>query len=116
MNYNLHTHTYLSHHASGTPEEYVLRAIDGGIKYMGFSDHFPWMCADGIKSTFRVDVEDASAYIGEVLRLKEKYKDKIEIHLGFEMEYYPENFSKMLENARAYGAEYLICGEHFVAE
>jgi metal-dependent HD superfamily phosphatase/phosphodiesterase len=27
MNYNYHTHTFRSHHASGTPEEYILRAI-----------------------------------------------------------------------------------------
>ena len=49
MNYNFHTHTFRCHHASGTPEEYVLRAIDVGIEYMGFSDHFPYRFADGYK-------------------------------------------------------------------
>ena len=33
MNYNYHTRTYLCRHASGTPEEYVQRAIENGIKY-----------------------------------------------------------------------------------
>ena len=48
MKYNFHTHTYHCHHASGTPEEYVLRAIEGGVTEMGFSDHFPFDFENGV--------------------------------------------------------------------
>ena len=113
MNYNFHTHTYRCHHASDTPEEYVVRAIDGGIKYMGFSDHFPYRFPDGREAKFRVPVDEVGDYFAEIMALREKYKDKIDIKIGFEMEYYPELFDEMLALAKSYGAEYLICGEHF---
>ena len=113
LTYNYHTHTYLCHHATGTPEEYVLKAIGAGIKKMGFSDHCPFKFPDGYQSISRVKVEEVSLYRDEILRLKEKYREEIEIHIGFEMEYFPEFFSEMLENAKKYGAEYLILGQHF---
>jgi histidinol-phosphatase (PHP family) len=46
--------------------------------------------------------------------LREAYKDRIKIHIGFEMECYPKYFDEMLQNARNYGAEYLILGQHFL--
>ena len=35
MNYNYHTHTFRCNHANGTPEEYIQRAIENGINYIG---------------------------------------------------------------------------------
>lgn len=116
MTYNYHTHTYRCGHAIGEIEEYIKRAIQGGIKYMGFSDHIPYICSDGFESDFRVKVEEVGAYFSEIELLREKYKDKIEIKIGFEMEYYPLHFNNMLKNAVEYGAEYLILGPHFLDE
>lgn len=113
MDYNFHTHTYLCSHATGTPEEYVLYAIKNGIKYMGFSDHMPLKFADGSESDFRVSVENSKLYYDEISRLKEKYSDKIDIKIGFEMEYYEDLFDEMLQNAVSCGAEYLILGQHY---
>ena len=113
MNYNFHTHTYHCHHASGTPEEYVLRAIENGVTEMGFSDHFPYDFDDGYRNPSRITESDVPTYLSEVAYLKEKYKDKIKIHLGFEMEYYTELFPEMKKKALAYGAEYLLLGEHY---
>ena len=36
---NFHTHTTRCLHASGSDEEYVLKAIELGYKTLGFSDH-----------------------------------------------------------------------------
>ena len=115
MNYNLHTHTYRCHHASETPEEYVLRAIECGVKYFGFSDHVPLKFHDGTQSGHRVYVEEAKAYCDEIKALAEKYSDKIEIHVGFEAEFYPEYIDEMINNVIDWGAEYLILGPHFTA-
>ena len=41
MTENYHTHTARCRHATGTEEEYVLAAIDRGLKILGFSDHTP---------------------------------------------------------------------------
>lgn len=113
MDYNYHTHTFRCGHASGTEEEYIKRAIDCGIKYMGFADHVPLMFSDGYETGFRVPVERAKEYVSTISSLREKYKGKIDIKIGFEMEYYPDLFDKMLSDVISYGAEYLILGEHF---
>jgi histidinol-phosphatase (PHP family) len=115
MIYNYHTHTYRCGHATGTDEEYIERAIQCNVKYMGFSDHIPLMCDDGYESDFRIPMAQAKSYVEDLSKLKEKYKDEIDIKIGFEIEYYPEDFDKMLKNAINWGAEYLILGQHFLA-
>ncbi len=116
MNYNYHTHTPYSHHATGEPEEYVKKAISGGIKYMGFSDHVPFICADKSESGYRVHTCDAERYCNEIKALAEKYRHDIELTVGFEMEYYPDNFGEMVKSASNFGGRYLILGEHFLCD
>ena len=111
---NYHAHTVRCHHAEGTEREYIERAIEGGIKKMGFSDHIPFVFPDGHESGYRVSVAQAEEYVAAINALKEEYKDRIELHVGFESEYYPLYFDKMYENAVRWGAEYLILGQHFI--
>lgn len=113
MDYNLHTHTFRCNHAEGSDEEYVLTAIERGVKRLGFSDHIPLVFEDGFESNYRVKAKDADDYVTSVLLLREKYKKEIEILLGFESEYYPEYFDKMVKYAKNLGIEYLILGQHF---
>lgn len=114
MKYNYHTHTFRCHHATGTEEEYVQYAIKNGLQKLGFSDHMPLRFPSGLESSYRVSVDEVPLYVGTVSRLREKYKDRITIHCGFEMEYYPEFFDEMRRNAADWGAEYLILGQHFL--
>lgn len=116
MNYNFHTHTFRCNHAKGIPEEYIQRAIENGIEYMGFSEHFPYICRDGFEARYRLPVSQLKEYFEELYLLRAKYADKISIKIGFELEYYPEYFDEMLKNAISYGAEYLILGQHFLNE
>ncbi len=114
MNYNFHTHTYRCGHAEGTDEEYVLRAIECGIKHLGFSDHVPLKFSDGHESNYRCPTAEAEGYIQSIKALREKYKDKIDIKIGFEMEYYPSLFESTLAYVKKLGADYLIMGQHFL--
>ena len=116
MNYNYHTHTARCGHASGREEEYILRAIQGGITHMGFSDHLPFRFPDGSQSGYRIPMEQARDYMDTLYALREKYKKQIRLHIGFEMEYYPTFFPAMLDTARALGAEYLLLGQHFTGD
>ena len=75
MDYNYHTHTYVCHHASGTPEEYVLRAIECGVKYMGFAEHFPLRFDNGDESCFRIYTTDVPEYFSILRDLADKYSD-----------------------------------------
>ena len=114
MNYNYHTHTTHCGHASGTKREYIETAINGGIKYMGFSDHSPYRFPHGYQAPYRVPMEEAETYINELRALREEYKEQIDLKIGFEMEYFPEYYNEMLSIAKNFGAEYLILGQHFV--
>ncbi len=109
VDYNLHTHTYRCNHASGTDEEYVLKAIEKGIKVLGFSDHAPFK--DIHHFGMRMDYEELEGYINSISALKEKYKDKIEIHIGLEIEYDKKYLSYYKELLNS-GIEYLILGQH----
>lgn len=115
MNYNYHTHTKYCRHASGEMEEYVQYALSHGIRYFGFSEHSPFLFPDGYQSTYhRVFVEETPQYLAEANRLREKYKDRMDITIGYEMEYYPLYFPQMLKMALDYDAEYLILGQHYL--
>lgn len=114
MDYNFHAHTHRCNHATGTEREYIEAAIAAGIKEWGFSDHIPFIFPGGRENSYRVPMVEVYDYINTINELKMEYKDKINIYLGFEMEYYSEYFPEMVENARRWGAEYLILGQHSV--
>lgn len=116
MQYNYHTHTYRCGHASGTEREYIERAIQGGVQHMGFSEHMPFRFPDGHESSYRAPVASVEDYFHTLYALREEYKDKIDLKIGFEMEYYPRYFQQMLRNALSWGGEYLILGQHFIRE
>ena len=112
MKVNLHTHTVLCGHAQDSAEDYVLKAIENGIEVMGFSEHAPFSFPDGYESGHRVPMSKAEEYVTTVNYLREKYKDKIKIYLGFEREYLPLYFKDMYKTLINFGAEYLILGQH----
>lgn len=116
FNYNYHTHTYRCGHASGTPEEYIQRAIKNGIQYMGFSDHAPIAPQNNCNFGLHILFDEWRAYVEELSLLREKYKEKIDLLIGFEIEYYPFHFKSMLQSAIEAGVEYLILGQHFIDE
>ena len=113
--FNLHTHTYRCNHARGEDEDFVLAAIENGYTTMGFSDHAPYIFPDGFKySDFRMKPYRTQGYADSVNELKEKYRDKIDIKLGFEVEWYPELIEKELEYLKSFNCDYLIIGQHFI--
>ena len=116
MIYNYHTHTTRCHHAVDSDEEYIKAAIEAGIKYLGFSDHAPVVFSGGHGFHYHMDIEDGDEYVNTIRALAEKYKEDIHISVGFEMEYYPSYFEEMLNLARKFGVDYLILGQHFIAD
>ena len=112
--FNLHTHTYRCHHAKGTDEEYVIKAIENGYDLIGFSDHAPYLFPNGYVSSFRMLPSDAQNYADSIKELREKYKVKIDIKLGFELEYYPRLIDREIEFLKSLDYDYLILGQHYV--
>ncbi len=111
---NFHTHTPRCGHANGEDREYVEAAIGAGIKILGFSDHSPMILPSGHVSGFRVPCDEIENYFSSLLSLREEYKNDIELHIGFEVEYYPETFGGYLEYIKSFPTEYLILGQHYL--
>lgn len=111
---NYHTHTKRCRHASGEDREYVEKALEAGLCVLGFSDHAPMFFEnDNYYSSYRMYLNEAEEYVASIRQLKEEYRDKIEIHTGFELEYYPELFDKTIQYLKALGAEYFVLGQHY---
>ena len=111
---NYHTHTYRCNHARGSEREYIERAIAQGVRVLGFSDHVPYPFPNGHESHFRMKCAEIGEYMSTLQALKEEYADRIEIHIGFEAEYYPLYHQRLLEFLQPYPYEYLILGQHMV--
>ncbi len=104
---DLHNHTTRCNHAEGTVEEYVERAIDLGIDIYGFSEHAPMDFDEG----YRLSFEEMDAYREDILNAKEKYKDRIEILLGYEVDWLPGHMDDRVLDAKV---DYLIGSVHFI--
>lgn len=111
---NYHTHTKRCHHACGEDREYIEQAIARGLDTLGFSDHVPMPFADGHQSGYRIFIEDLEDYVRSLEALREEYKDRINILIGFEAEYYPDVFADMMALIGRYDYDYLIMGQHFL--
>ena len=116
MKASYHTHTARCHHAEGSEEEYILKAIAEEVKILGFSDHAPMPYRDGYVSHYKMLPEEISDYFSTLLALKEKYADKIDIKIGFETEYYAYMWQDCLDFWRPYPVDYLILGQHFAPD
>lgn len=96
---NLHTHTSFCD-GKNTPEEIVLRAISDGFSSIGFSGH------GFTEFDISYCMKDTDGYISEINRLKEKYKEKIQIYLGIE----EDAFAPVCRKA----FDYVIGSSHYV--
>ena len=100
-NANLHTHTVYCD-GKDMPEELVQRAIELGMAAIGFSGH-EYSPND---TDFCMSKEGTRAYIDDILRLREAYKDRITIYLGIERDYFG--------NVDEFPYDYVIGSLHYV--
>lgn len=114
LTFNYHTHTTRCGHAAGTEPEYIENAIQCGMHTLGFSDHAPQMFQGDYYSGFRMPREVTEEYTMTLSALRETYKDRIQIKIGYEIEYYPAIFQDTLAFIRQYPCDYLILGQHYL--
>ncbi|MFC4324210.1 histidinol-phosphatase [Litchfieldia salsa] len=118
IKFDLHTHNELCGHATGTIEDYVLQAIEYGLDYIGISDHSPYFFSEEDQPYPGITMAKSEfvPYINEVLRLKNKYKDKIHVLLGIESDFYPHYIDIYREQLIRYPFDYIIGSVHYVME
>ena len=97
--FNYHCHATYSD-GKNTPEEMVLAAIEAGSDSFGISEHY----VSAVAAEYSVKLQKESLYRAEMGELKEKYKDKIELFLGAEVDF---------TSPPASGYDYIIGSVHF---
>ena len=98
---DFHVHTNFCD-GNNSAEEMVRAAIDLKMKRLGFSGHG----YTAFDEEYCMSRENTLRYVDEIAALKEKYKDKIEIFCGVEMDYYTEE--------PLFDADYVIGSVHYV--
>ncbi len=104
---DLHNHTTRCNHAEGTIDEYIQKAIELGIDIYGFSEHAPM----DFDEKYRLPFCDMQAYTNDILTAKERYKNEIEILLGYEVDWLQGHMDKRVLEAKV---DYLIGSVHFI--
>ncbi len=99
---NLHIHTVYAD-GKNKPEEIVLEAIKKGFCSIGFSEHTYTEFSD---YPYQMTIADMVRYKKEILSLKEKYKNEIEIFCGLEYD--------LFSDVPIDGFDYLIGSVHYI--
>lgn len=110
MNYSTyHSH---NHYCDGKyePEEHVKAAIALGLQTFGFSSHVPLP----FKNEWSMKADDLQKYLSEINSFKEKYRDKIEIYTGLEVDYIPGLIGPSHPTITQLGLDYSIGSIHYV--
>lgn len=79
---NLHGHCHYCD-GVGKPEEYVLKALDAGHLFIGFSSHVPLAAH---RSSWNMAPENFYNYLNEIQELKRDFEGSIRILCAFEMD------------------------------
>ena len=116
MTANFHTHTPRCKHAKGSEREYIEQAIAKGFKVLGFSDHVPQPYPADYVSGIRMGMDELPNYTETLTALREEYKDKIQILIGYEVEYTKKYFPQLIKKLQEYPLDYIIQGQHFVPD
>lgn len=118
---NLHTHTTFCD-GKNSAEEMILSAIEKHFDVIGFSGHCLYPLSSEFYKTpddeWHIKPENLQNYVNEINELKEKYKNKIEILLGFEADYFENpQIGSAVPDFNLYkplNPDYLIGSVHFI--
>jgi len=104
---DLHNHTILCNHATGTVFEYIQKAISLGIDEYGFSCHAPM----NYDLRYRMSLEQKDIYERWIKEAKVFYKNKIKILFAYEVDFLEGYLFDEIINAKV---DYLIGSVHFL--
>src|SRR5690625_4612857 len=116
ISFDLHTHHYRCGHAEGNIEDYIRAAIKNGLNIIGISDHSPFFYSDRdqLHPHIAMKKSEFPEYINEVLYLKEKYRDQIDVLLGIESDFFPEHIELYKKKYKIHPFDYIIGSVHFI--
>lgn len=104
---DMHNHTYLCNHATGSVLEYAQKAYEIGTRYFGFSDHAPM----NFDPDYRMTFEEMTKYEEMVREAQKAFENKLEILFAYEVDFLEGYMDERVLNAKC---DYLIGSVHFI--
>ncbi len=116
IKFDLHTHHDRCGHAVGSIRDYIESAIKSGLNVIGISDHSPYFSSEEDQPFPHISMAKSQfqQYVKEVLKLKEEYRDKIEVLLGVESDFFPEDAEIYRTYYDPFPFDYIIGSVHQV--
>lgn len=110
-----HVHTWRCKHAVGKIGDYVEAAASRGLKEIGFSDHYPIFYFSPLPyEDYSMDLSELPAYAGEVEEAKERFKGRVEVKVGVEVDYCEGCEPLLKEALTSQEFDYVVGAVHFV--
>jgi histidinol-phosphatase (PHP family) len=105
-----HMHSILSD-GQNSYEEMIRMAISKGLDEIGFSDH---VCLKPVDWAIRM--EDIPVMTRQILDLKRKYENQIQIRYGIEVDYFPAYEDVLKDLIESIPVDYVIGSVHFIGD
>lgn len=111
-----HVHTARCGHAVGSMEQYVEAAIEAGLGEIGFSDHLYlyWLADEARDPELAMADWELDAYVSDVERCRERYREDIRIRLATEADFVPGHERSLEAILGRYDWDYVVGSVHFV--
>lgn len=106
---NFHSHCTFCDGRSH-PEDYIKFALSANFRAYGFSSHSPLP----FETFWNMSAIDMPEYLNEITRLKEKYKDRIEIYTGLEIDYLDDTYNASIPYFQDLPLDFRISSVHFI--
>lgn len=106
---NYHSHCTFCDGRS-TPEDFVKFAISKGFRAYGFSSHSPLP----FETFWNMSADDMPEYLAEISRLKDKYRNELEIYTALEIDYLSEQYNASIPYFCELPLDYRISSIHFL--
>jgi len=108
-----HSHTVHSH-AKDTVASMASAAYAKGLDVFGFSEHSPRPEGYNYPNDYRDKLAAGfPTLVAEIMAEKERYKGRMDVLLGMEVDYIPAEEAFVRESVEAYPYEYVIGSVHF---
>jgi histidinol-phosphatase (PHP family) len=93
-------------------EAYVERAIELGLREVGFSDHNP--LPRGLGANVRMTESELDGYVNRVVEVQARYRGRIDVRLGLEMDYVEGLDTYLAAQLARYPWDYVIGSVHYL--
>jgi histidinol-phosphatase (PHP family) len=110
---SLHTHSTFCD-GSDDVQTLCARAYEKGLCAIGFSSHGPISPKTGIKTNWHLDEGRLEQYLGEVRAAQSRWKGKLQVFLGLELDYIKGLRCALDRDIRSLGLDFLIGSVHYL--